>query len=280
MVDIAIIGGGPAGISAAIQARQRELSTTLIAREDAKGALVRAPLVENYPGIPNEDGARLLATLKAHAQAMGTVFHNGKVTSILKHGGGYALGIGNDFVEAKALIIATGARQPKLLPGEQELIGQGISYCATCDGMLYRGSVVGVLGDSEHAISESNFLAEIASEVWFFGKPDDRLHPSIRQIPERIEAILVKEGKFAGVLTKAQEYTLHGLFIERDQMALNTLLSDLEMDNGFIKVDRAMRTNLPRVFAAGDCTGGPLQVAKAVGEGCVAAYTAAQELQD
>lgn len=279
MTDIAVIGGGPAGLSAAIQARQRGLSVTLVAREDAKGALARAPLVENYPGIQNQNGVALLATLKAHAQAVGATFHDGKVTSILAHGGGYALGIGNDFVEARALIIATGAKQPKLLPGEQELIGQGISYCATCDGMLYRGRVVGVLGASEHAISETNFLAGIASEVWYFGKPDERLHPGVQQIDERVEAILVKDGGFAGVLTKAREYPLEGLFIEREQMALNALLEGLALEGNFIKVDRAMRTNLDRVYAAGDCTGGPLQVAKAVGEGCVAAYTAAQELQ-
>lgn len=279
MVDIAIIGGGPAGLSAAIEARMRELSVTLVAREDAKGGLSLAPLIDNYPGIPAVNGTTLLATMKSHALAMGTVFHNGKVTSILSHGGKFALGVGNDFIEASALIIATGAKQPKLLPGEAELIGQGISYCATCDGMLYRGKVVGMLAASEHAVSEANFLAELAAEVLYFGKADGRLHPSIRQIPEVITAVLVQDGKFSGVLTKEKEYPLGGLFIEREQMALSTLMSGLATDGRFIQVDRNMRTNLPRVFAAGDCTGGPLQVSKAVGDGCVAAYTASQELQ-
>lgn len=277
MLDLAIIGGGPAGLSAAIEARMRGLSVTVVAREDAKGGLSLAPLIENYPACPNVTGLQLLSKMKAHAQGLGTSFHNGKVTSILPTSEGYALGIGNDFLEATYILLATGAKQPKLLPGEAELIGGGVSYCATCDGMLYRGKDVAVLAESAHAVSEANFLAGVAGSVFYFGLPDENLHPEIRPVNEKITEVLSEGGQITGVRTREGLYPTQGLFIEREQMALSTLLSGLEMDGRFIRVDREMRTNLPRAFAAGDCVGGPLQVSKAVGDGCVAAYVIAQE---
>lgn len=279
MKDIAIIGGGPAGLSAAIQARMRELSVTLVAREDAKSALSLAPLIENYPACPNVSGIQLLSMMKSHALGLGTEFHNGKVTSVLDMGGRWGLGVGNDFVEARIVMLATGAKQPKLLPGEAALIGRGLSYCATCDGMLYRGKRVAVLAQSAHAVSEANFLAELAGAVLYFGKPDPDLSPGIEVIDQRVSGLLEEEGQLTGLTVGDRDYALDGLFIERDQMALSTLMSGLEMRDAFIQVDRQMRTNLPGVFAIGDCTGGPLQVGKAVGDGVTAAYYAAQDLQ-
>lgn len=278
MMDIAIIGGGPAGLSAAIQARMRELSVVLVAREDAKGALTRAPLIENYPGIANENGTQLLAKMKSHALALGTEFHDGKVTSVTDLGGSFGLAIGADFVQAKIVILATGARQPKMLPGEADLVGQGVSYCATCDGMLYRGKRVAVLAESAHAPAEANFLQEVAAGVLYFGKADPALHKDIQMVEGRIDSLVLQDGKFAGVTAGGQEYPLDGLFIERDQMALDSLIPGIETEGAFIRVDRNMRTSIPGIFAAGDCTGGVLQVSKAVGDGCVAAYIAAQDL--
>lgn len=277
-VDIVIVGGGAAGLSAAIEARMRKLSVLLIAREDAKGGLSLAPLIENYPACPNVTGMQLLSQMKAHAQSLGTLFHNGRVTSIGPIGEQYGLGVGSEFFQAPIVILATGARQPKLLPGEEGLIGKGVSYCATCDGALYRGKHVGMLGESAHAPEEANFLASIAASVVYFGKPDPALHPEVQVVVDTVVSVLADGDKLMGVRTKVGEYHLEGLFIERDQIALSTLIPGLAMEGAFIQVDRKMQTNLPGVYAAGDCTGGALQVSKAVGEGCVAAYYAAQAL--
>ena len=175
---------------------------------------------------------------------------------------------------AEGVILCTGAKQPKLLPGENELLGRGVSYCGTCDGMLYRGRRVAVIAQGPEAVSEANFLAGLCREVVYFGKPEDALDPRIVVSGQKPEAIL-GETSVSGLRAGGEDLPFDGVFIFREAAALSALLPGLEMDGAFIRVDRRMRTNLPGVFAAGDCTGLPLQVAKAVGEGCVAAISAA-----
>ena len=175
---------------------------------------------------------------------------------------------------AEGVILCTGAKQPKLLPGENELLGRGVSYCGTCDGMLYRGRRVAVIAQGPEAVSEANFLAGLCREVVYFGKPEDALDPRIIVSGQKPEAIL-GEASVSGLRAGGEDLPFDGVFIFREAAALSALLPGLKMDGAFIRVDRRMQTNLPGVFAAGDCTGLPLQVAKAVGEGCVAAISAA-----
>lgn len=274
MYDIAVIGAGPAGYSAAINARKREKSVIVIGQNT--GWLVRAESIENYPGMPGVSGREMLEKMAAQAKNMGAELRAGVVHSVIDMGESFALSLGADFVEARKIILATGAKQPRLLPGEERLLGRGVSYCGTCDGMLYRGKKVAVVGAGPEAVPEANFLAGLCREVVYFGKADGALDPRIIVRGEAVTEI-TGDMRADGLIAGGEKLEMDGVFIFREAMALSSLMPGLAMDGAFIRVDRQMRTNLPGVFAAGDCTGLPLQVAKAVGEGCIAALAAAQE---
>ena len=276
MFDIAVVGAGPAGLSAAINARKREKSVVVIGNRT--GWLSRAESVDNYPGLPGISGPELLDAMYDQAQAMGAGLRGGVVHQIIPMGESFALGLGADFVEAKRVILCTGAKQPKLLPGEAELLGRGVSYCGTCDGMLYRGKNVAVIAESEEAVHEANFLSTLCAGVTYFGAPDEALNQSIAVNGTKPEAVL-GDVRVSGLRAGGEEYEFDGIFIFREAMALSSLLPGLERDGAFIRTDRQMRTSVEGVYAAGDCTGLPLQVAKAVGEGCVAALAAAQTIR-
>ena len=276
MFDIAVVGAGPAGLSAAINARKREKSVVVIGNRT--GWLSRAESVDNYPGLPGISGPELLDAMYDQAQAMGAGLRGGVVHQIIPMGESFALGLGADFVEAKRVILCTGAKQPKLLPGEAELLGRGVSYCGTCDGMLYRGKNVAVIAESEEAVHEANFLSTLCAGVTYFGAPDEALNQSVAVKGAKPEAVL-GDVRVSGLRAGGEEYEFDGIFIFREAMALSSLLPGLERDGAFIRTDRQMRTSVEGVYAAGDCTGLPLQVAKAVGEGCVAALAAAQTIR-
>ncbi len=275
MLDIAVVGAGPAGYSAAITARKRDKSVLVIGQHT--GWLARAEHIANYPGLPDVSGPALLDAMRAQAQALGAQLRPGVVHQIVPMGESFGLSLGADFVEARTVVLCTGARQPRLLPGEGELLGRGVSYCGTCDGMLYRGKTVAVIAQGPEAVSEANFLAGVCAHVAYFGSPDPALDARIEVRGEKPEAILGGT-RAAGLRAGGMELPFDGVFIFREATALSALLPGLEMDGAFIRVDRSMRTSVPRVYAAGDCTGVPLQVAKAVGEGCVAGLSAAQAL--
>lgn len=275
MYDIAVVGAGPAGYSAAINARKREKSVVVLGQSG--GWLSRAESIENYPGLPAVSGPALLEAMRSQAQAMGAELRAGMVHQVMDMGGTFALSLGADFLEARRVILCTGAKQPRLLPGEEEFLGRGVSYCGTCDAMLYRGKRVAVVAQGPEAVPEANFLASLCESVAFFGQADARLDPKITVLSQKPEAIL-GDAKVTHLRAGGEDMPFDGVFIFREAMALSSLLPGLEMDGAFIRVDRQMRTSLPGVFAAGDCTGLPLQVAKAVGEGCIAALNAAQGL--
>lgn len=276
MFDVAVIGAGPAGYSAALNVRKREKSVIVIGQNT--GWLTHAERIDNYAGMPGVSGQEMLSAMREQAKEMGVELRSGVVHQAINMGGTFALSLGADFVEAKKIILCTGARQPSLLPGEETLLGRGVSYCGTCDGMLYRGKSVAVIGEGKEAVSEANFLMSLCAKVTYFGAPDTALDSRIEVREEEVEAI-TGGMRAEGVVIGGKEEAYDGVFIFREAMALSTLLPGIEMDGVFIRVDRQMRTSLPGVFAAGDCTGLPLQVAKAVGEGCIAALCACQEIE-
>ena len=275
MYDIAIIGAGPAGYSAAINARKREKSVLLIGQSG--GWLAKAESIQNYPGFADISGPDLLHAMRAQADAMGADMRPGVVHQVLDMGGTFALSLGADFVEARRIILCTGARQPRLLPGEETFLGRGVSYCGTCDAMLYRGKDVAVIAQGPEAVHEANFLMSVCGSVTYFGSADDALDPRIAIRSEKPEAVL-GDMKVTRLRAGGVEMPFDGVFIFREAMALSALIPGVEMDGAFIRVDRQMQTSIPGLYAAGDCTGLPLQVAKAVGEGCIAALSAAQSL--
>jgi thioredoxin reductase (NADPH) len=241
-------------------ARNRAKSVLVISNPAEASGLYKAEAVDNYPGFRGASGADLHGAMLRHALDMGVELLTKRVISAMPSGNGFFVSAGTDIYECRALILATGVVQSSAYPGEKELLGRGVSYCATCDGMLYRGKKVAVIGLSADAEEEAEFLRSLGCQVLYFNKPQKY------QImgKDRVEAISV-----AG-----EEHPVEGVFILRNTLAMSSLLPGVEMEGSHIKVGRDMSTSIPGVFAAGDCTGRPYQIAKAVGEGNVAALSA------
>lgn len=278
MTDIAIIGKGPAGWSCAMTARMRGLSAVVIAPQNDTGLLRSAERIDNYPGMPEVSGTTMLDTFRQQALSLGAVERMGLVRQIMPMGGSFMLLVENDVMEARTVVLAMGAARAKLLPGEEELVGQGVSYCATCDGMFYRGKRIAVLSGSLQGVEETAFLAGLAAETDYYClKPHqtDELDARVHLVNEK-PLRLGRDDAGVTVMTDQAAHCYDGIFVFRAAMPLGMLLSELETEGSFIPVDRSMRTNVPGVFAAGDCTGKPLQVPKAVGEGNIAAIAAAE----
>lgn len=259
--DVLVIGGGPAGLSAALNIRARGRSVLVVSNPLEENPLWRAEQVDNYLGMPGETGEHMLRTMRSHAEAAGSAFRTGKVLSAMTMGDSWYVSIGTDMEMASAIVLAAGIARGKKFPGEEEFLGRGVSYCATCDGMLYRGKRVAVLGWTPTARQEAEFLEGIGCDVTYFDKPKDcSIHGGA----------LVERVACDGQIVDAE-----GVFLLRPTMAPTDMFPGLQVEGGYVVVDRKMATNLPGVFAAGDCTGGPLQVSKAAGEGLVAGQSAA-----
>lgn len=272
--DVIVIGGGPAGLSAALQARTRNQSVLVLHNNPMDDPLWKAEKVSNYLGLPNQSGSQLIASYRAHAQSAGVILQKGKVLSILPMNGKYYVSVGSDMIEATALVLATGVSRGKKYPGEDALLGRGVSYCATCDGMLYRGKDVVVVGLTSDSPEEANYLKEIGCRVTYVSpKPPQGLNDGIPFVQGRVERV-DGEGTLIGLTVGSTHIPCQGLFILRTSVAPTELISQLTLDDRYVKVSRTMETNLPGLFAAGDCTGLPLQVSKAVGEGLVAGQSA------
>ena len=259
MFDLIVVGGGPAGLSAAIHARARDKSVLVVTNDPAASPAYKAARMDNVPGMPHASGKLILDTMTAQAHELGVEFRRGRVLNIMPMGQTHYLSIGSEVEEARAVVLATGVVRSAKLPGEEALLGRGVSYCATCDGMLYRNKPVVVAGNAPDLKEETEFLRGIGCQV--------------TEAPLGGLKIL-GEGKVTGVESKGTVIPCDGVFLLRGSLAPTDLLPGLELEGGYIRVDRSMATSVPGVFAAGDCTGQPLQVAKAVGEGQMAAHGA------
>ena len=279
MNDLLIIGGGPGALSCAITARQRNLSCTVISAGDTSGWLARAEQLDNYPGLPRVSGRELLRIFRDQAESLGASFRTGVARQIQSFGGTFMVLVDNDILEARAIVLATGTARPQLLPGEESLLGQGVSWCGTCDGMFYRGKRVAVISAWHGGVEEALFLAGLASSVDYFTlktheAPAD---PRITLRPEKPTA-LRRENGVLEVIADGSALPYDGVFVFRPAVAPDRLLPGLALDGSFIHTDRRMATSLPFVYACGDCTGQPFQVAKAVGEGNIAAISCSEDL--
>ena len=279
--DVMIIGAGPAGMSAAVNARVRNKSTVLISRRFASPSLAKAPSVHNYLGVEEMSGTELYSRFLEHARRAEARLIEADVTGVYDMGGHFSALTSAGDISAHAVIVATGSVQSASIPGESALLGAGVSYCATCDGPLYRGKRVVVLGYAAEAREEANFLAEICSEVTYVdfrrGKAEKGapLAGSIREVVAKVAGIR-GESFVTHVELEGETIPADGVFVIRESIPVERLLDGLAVAEGAIVVDRDMATSVPGVFAAGDCTGRPWQVAKAVGEGLVAGLSAAR----
>lgn len=279
MYDMIIIGGGPAGFTAAINGRIRNKSVLVLTNDWKKSPIYQSPRIENYPGRPGISGAQILDELAAHAEALGAQIEFGRVLNIMPMGDHFYVAAGQKIEQAKKVILAIGTGMHKKIPGEESLVGKGISYCATCDGMLYRnGKKVTVIGKASDAVEEANYLNEIGCDVTFVGeKPAEGLAEGISSVVAK-KLLINGQEKVESVLADQTEIPCDAVFILRETVAPNDLFPSMKVEKGGIWVDRRMETSIPGVYAAGDCTGQPIQISKAMGEGQTAALSVVQDL--
>jgi len=275
--DVIVLGSGPAGLAAAVAARGRGKTALVIGNRWQDSPLAKAEKIDNYLGLPGRSGYALMEEFQKHAEAAGVEFVIGRAISLMAWNG-YTVTVGADMYQGSALIMAPGVVRQTKFPGEQEYLGRGVSYCATCDGMLYRGKDVVVAGRTPDAPEEARFLQSIGCHVTYTApRRPDTLDEGIPFVPANRIAIK-GEQMVNAVSLDGQDVPCAGVFVLRASLAPTDLLPSLETEGGYIRVDRAMRTNVEGVFACGDCTGAPLQVAKAVGEGHVAGLSACEYL--
>ena len=266
MADIIVIGGGPAGVSAALTAKNRGKSVFIVSNPSDQSNLWKAHTITNYPGCPSMSGEDILKTFRSQLNAAEIKVFPGRALSAIPMGDGFGVAVGGDFFSAKTIVLTTGVVQSSVYEGEVEFLGRGVSYCATCDGMLYRGKKVAVIGLSDEAESEADALREMGVEVMYFDKIFSKNYR------------IVGDKRVSAVEADGREFPVDGVFILRSTVSPGTFMKAIELDGNHIKVGRDMSTSVPGIFAAGDCTGGPYQIAKAVGEGNVAALSACQYL--
>ena len=275
--DVIVLGSGPAGLAAAVAAQGRNKKVLLIGNRWEDSPLAKAERVDNYLGLPGMTGREMLEVFHRHAVDAGVEMVTGRVISLMEWDG-FMLTVGSEVYQGKVLILAPGVVRQAKFPGEQDYLGRGVSYCATCDGMLYRDKQVVVVGRSKDAPHEANFLKGLGCQVTYVAQREpeglDGEIPVVKANRLEIEG----DQTVTALIADGARLSCDGVFILRDAVTSTDLLPQLATEGGAIVVDRAMATNVPGVFAAGDCTGGPLQIAKAVGEGHIAGLSAADYL--
>ncbi|MBO3763339.1 MAG: FAD-dependent oxidoreductase [Candidatus Brockarchaeota archaeon] len=291
--DVIIVGGGPAGLTAAIYAARYGLKTLVLEAENPGGQVAVSPAIENYPGFLTISGEELASRMLKQALNAGAIVKTSEeVKEIrLSENEKTVLTEGEKEFKTKVLIIATGAEYLKLgVPGEKELFGRGVSHCATCDGPLYRGKKITVVGGGNTAVTSAIYLSSIASELIIVHRRDkfkaewksaDVLlqksnvkvywNSVVERIvgKSRVESIIIRNIKTKEIIEEKTNsvFVLIGLRPRSELAAKAGIKIDEE---GHIIVDRNMRTNVPGVYAVGDVVGGYDQITKAIGEATIA----------
>ncbi|MCR5796059.1 MAG: NAD(P)/FAD-dependent oxidoreductase [Solobacterium sp.] len=280
--DIAIIGTGPAGLEAAITAKVRNKNIILFGMKDlsTKMQVVDHPIL-NYLGLPSVTGKEMAAAFTKQLEELDITITELKVTSVYAMGDYFSLQLSNgDMAEASCVILAAGVTAGKPYPGEEQYLGRGVSYCATCDAPLYRNKTVAVISTSAHEEAEADFLGEVCGKVYYLPLYKDE--PALHH--DNIEVISGKPLEIAGGMkvstlkTTEGEYAVDCVFILREAQFPGQLVPGLAVEGNAVKVDLQMRTNIPGLFAAGDIAGQPYQYIKAAGQGNTAALSAVNYL--
>ncbi|MBI5664660.1 MAG: thioredoxin-disulfide reductase [Nitrospirae bacterium] len=299
--DIVVVGGGPAGLTAAIYGERSGLKCIVLEKANVGGQISITPVVENYPGFVQIAGKTLVDMMAKQTLEYSALLQGVGVNDLKKKNGKLEISTGRGTYNAKAVIIATGAYNRKLnTPGEDKLAGRGVSYCATCDGYLFKdGKNVLVVGGGNSALTDALYLDSLGAHVTIVHRRDafraeERLQQSVfqRNVPvewdsvieeitgdKRVEKVSVKNTKTGKKKTLAAQ----GVFIAIGYEPNNGIAKKLglEMDEeGYIKVDSQMRTSMPFVYAAGDITGGIKQIVTAVSQGAAAALTVFEDISN
>ena len=273
--DIAIVGSGPAGLSAALNAKIRNKSFIIFGHKDLSNKLIKAPKINNYLGFYGSNGSELKDMFLEHINKMGIKITEERVNNIYAMGDYFALMVNDKMYEATSIILATGVNFGRAFKGEEEFLGKGVGYCATCDAPLYRDKVVSIVGYNKEAEEEAKYVSELASKVYYVPMYKDNY-----DIGENVEVIeekpveIIGEGKVSSLKLQNTELQTDGVFVLKDSISPGQLVPGLEIVDGHINVDREMKTNISGCFAAGDCVGKPYQYIKSAGEGNIAALSA------
>lgn len=300
MYDVAIIGGGPAGLTAAIYAARYGLKTVFFETVDPVSQLSLAANIENYPGFEGS-GMELLEKIKEQAVKAGAEWKMEKVERVEKSDGTFTIVSESGEYETKTVIVATGGKHREAgIEGEKAFMGRGVSYCATCDGNFFRGRKVIVYGSGKEALEDAIYLHDIGCKVTIVSRtPSFRAEKAlIDEVEKRGIDILtsttlrkvVGSGKVEKIIAysrerkKEFEIEADGIFVAIGMRPATDIVAELGVERdsmGYIKVDKEQRTNVKGVFAAGDCCDNPLkQVVTACGDGAVAAYSAYKYLME
>lgn len=294
--DVVVVGAGPTGLAAALYTAREDLKTLVLDKGIVGGLIATTDIVENYPGFPEGiAGADLSDLMQRQTERFGAKIETGvEVTGLEPGKKGVVVKTPDSDYLARSVLIATGSQYRHLeVPGESELEGKGVHYCATCDGPLYRDKALIAVGGGNSALQESLFLAKFASKVTLLVRgPEFRgtevLAEKVKSNPKieikfntSVAEIVQADGKFKGVKTGDGHLEADGLFVFAGLIPNSEWLKGaVNLDErGFVKVDSAFCTNLPGVFAAGDIVEGSVgQIAAAIGEGVTAALSIREHL--
>ena len=277
--DIAIIGTGPAGLEAAITAKVRNKKFILFGSRNSSVKVAKAHTILNYLGLPEVSGEAMQKAFLDHVSSMGIEITEEQITAVYAMGETFAIQGASNMYEAKSVILATGVVAAKPYPNEDELLGRGVSYCATCDAALYKGKTAVVIASSAKEEAEADFLSEYAAKVYYIPLYKDEVH-----VNERIEVVhetpveILGTSKVEKLKTDKQEIETDGVFILREAVAPGKLVPGLETDGPHVKAGIDMSTSIPGCFVAGDIAGLPYQYIKSAGQGNTAALSAVSYL--
>jgi thioredoxin reductase (NADPH) len=297
--ELAIIGAGPAGYSATIYAERAGIKTLLIDKSIGGGLGNISPKIENYPGFPSIVGMELMEKMKQHASTYTDIHFNEEVQDIKKQDDFFNVKTSKQNYQVKAVMLTMGTDYRKLnAPGEKELTGKGVSYCATCDGFFFKDKKVAVIGGGNSALIEAIYLKQIGcQEVSVIHRRDQLRAEKNYEEDAKNKGVKILLNKIVEKIngsqkvdfldlkdTKTGEKTrlnVDGVFISIGEVPQNNLAKKMGLkldDKGYIIIDRQGRTNVKGVYAAGDITGGLRQVVTAVGEGAIAALASTEVL--
>ena len=302
MYDIIVAGGGPAGLTAALYAARAGRSVLVLEQTAPGGQIVYSPLVENYPGLPGMSGAQFSQQLADQVEALGVELEYAAVRGFHPGQGGYVVDTEDGERMGRALVLAPGADHRHLgLPGEEALTGQGVSYCAVCDGPFYRGKSVAVVGGGDTALQDALFLSGVCQQVTLVHRREQFRgeYRLVRRLEERgnvelllgwtPEGFLRKDEACAGLALRRtggeerRPLEVDGVFIAVGQQpGTGPFSNQVELDQeGYFAAGEDCRTKLPGVFVAGDSRAKAVrQLTTAVGDGAVAGLAAARYVED